>query len=110
MFREQAGGRGFVNYDLVNSRGGEVSDDFEGDEEISFDGSQTPTQSRRGFCNFEAVRSPPQLPPLPEETTSQGFEGSFKFFLHSENLDRLLDCGNVVQRSYCNMMSCVCRE
>ncbi|XP_073394681.1 uncharacterized protein [Physcomitrium patens] len=71
---EQAGGRGFVNYDLVNSRGGEVSDDFEGDEEISFDGSQTPTQSRRGFCNFEAVRSPPQLPPLPEETTSQGFE------------------------------------
>ena len=63
-----------VPHDSINSRPSESFDDF--DEEVSFEGSQTPVHSKPGIGNSEAVRSPPQLPPLMEESASPSFDGN----------------------------------
>ncbi|KAG0587598.1 hypothetical protein KC19_2G176400 [Ceratodon purpureus] len=61
-----------VPHDSINSRPSESFDDF--DEDVSFEGSQTPVHSKPGIGNSEAVRSPPQLPPLMEESASPSFD------------------------------------
>lgn len=72
-YRAQAD-RALAPHDSVNSRPSEGFDDFENDE-IAFEGPQTPIHAKPGIGISEAVRSPPQLPPLMEEHASPGFEG-----------------------------------
>ena len=79
-----------MHHDSINSRPSEGFDDFENDEE----GSQTPVHSKPGIGNSEAVRSPPQLPPLMEETASPTFDGNIDFYcplVHFLNLDKILN-------------------
>lgn len=77
--RAQADARTLVPHDSINSRTSEGFDDFENDE-ITFEGSQTPVHSKPGIANPVVVRSPPQLPPLREETASPSFEGNAGFY------------------------------
>jgi len=68
-----------VPHDSINSRASEGFDDFENDE-ITYEGLQTPVNSKPGVVNPEVARSPPQLAPLREETVSSSFEGNAIFF------------------------------
>jgi len=88
-FRAQADARALVPQDSVNSRASEGFDDFDNDE-IPYEGSQTPVHSKPGIFNPEVVRSPPPLPPLREETASPSFEGNAEFYCPSRNL-RILE-------------------